>query len=206
MSVTGRCRVPHLLVLLTFVFSGERIEAQRAGTRCSAYCLLLSSCWGFYVAEKLSLLGGKQKKAQARYLLLKRHKIDLRDGDSSGIEVMIYLGSLVLLQAQEGQLSYPQQRERHTVYSGYTSSTPCWHGDHFFLPSVGVRLDLLNLLPGWDFPSEPNRARALFIPSPGSYRLVASVVPGMAFGFWLLACADEHSAPNATECTKGSCT
>lgn len=52
---------------------------------------------------------------------------------------------------------------------------------------MGVRLDLVNLLSGWDFPSELNRARALFIPSLGSYRLVASVVPGRGFGFWLLA-------------------
>jgi len=71
MSVTGRCRVPHLLVLLTFVFSGARIEAQRAGKCCSAYCLVLSSCCGFYGAEKLSLLGGKQENPSKTFTAAK---------------------------------------------------------------------------------------------------------------------------------------
>lgn len=69
------------------------------GTKSRYVPFVLSSCRGFYVAEKLSLPTGKQYKTQARHFLLKRHKIDLRDGDSSGIEAMIYLGSLVLLRA-----------------------------------------------------------------------------------------------------------
>ncbi|GAB0181383.1 collagen alpha-1(XXII) chain [Grus japonensis] len=40
MSVTGRCRVPHLLVLLTLAFGGERIEAQRAGCKNVHYDLV----------------------------------------------------------------------------------------------------------------------------------------------------------------------
>lgn len=132
MALTGRCRVPHLLVLLTFVFSGERIEAQRAGMHRSTCCFMLNNCWGFCVAKMLSLLGGKQHKTQVGHLRLKRHRIDLRDGDSSGIKVMIYLGSLVLLRAWIDWLSYPEQREQRAVCSGYASSTLHWGGDHFF--------------------------------------------------------------------------
>ncbi|XP_008944208.1 PREDICTED: collagen alpha-1(XXII) chain-like, partial [Merops nubicus] len=39
-SLAGRCCVPHLLVLLTFVFSGERTEAQRAGCKNVHYDLV----------------------------------------------------------------------------------------------------------------------------------------------------------------------
>lgn len=40
MSMMGRCCVLHLLVLLTFMFSGERAEAQRAGCKSVHYDLV----------------------------------------------------------------------------------------------------------------------------------------------------------------------
>lgn len=192
MSITGRCRVLHLLVLLTFMFCGERIEAQRAGMHCSAWCLMRSSCWRFYVAEKLLLERRKEEKnsykSQVRHLLLKRPKIDLRDENSSWIKAVIYLGSLVLLQAQKGQLSYLQQGEQYAVTLDIASSMQHWHGDHFFCCQQWSQFRHSQ-----DFPSELKRVRSLYC------QLLALSLA------WLLACADEHSLWNATVCIRGWC-
>lgn len=102
-----------LLVLLTFVFSGERTEAQRAGTRRSAYCLLLRSCWGFYTAEKLWLPGGKRYKTLARKDIKQSLGMEIAQGSSYDLSRVS--SSAVGL---ERLAQLPGEGEQHAVYPG----------------------------------------------------------------------------------------